>query len=177
MDMSDSSQDRLVGISRARAVIEKKQVATAPRDMEDKMPKKKQLAASITEMEEKMSKREEDTNGFEDEHNPTNPTDLADKVAGIMELLRTLTQGLGGLHGSSAMSIADVGQTLALRGLLQYLAAGTLLKVKEVAAILGYTPFNVYHLIRSGQLEGVRVGPKRLRVTAGELRRFLYAAQ
>jgi excisionase family DNA binding protein len=51
------------------------------------------------------------------------------------------------------------------------------LSIAEVAEYLGYKKWTVYKRIREGQLETIRLGPRRQRVTRDSLVRYLESMQ
>jgi len=48
-----------------------------------------------------------------------------------------------------------------------------LVQIRNVAAELACSSRHVYHMIREGQLEAVRLGPRALRITRESLDKFL----
>ena len=48
-----------------------------------------------------------------------------------------------------------------------------LYRLGEAAAVLGISKTSMYGLLRSGQIEAVKIGSKTRRITAVELRRYV----
>ena len=47
------------------------------------------------------------------------------------------------------------------------------LQIKKVAHLLDCSKEHIYHLIRTGQLDAIRVGPRALRISEKTISRFL----
>lgn len=48
-----------------------------------------------------------------------------------------------------------------------------LVQIRNVAAELACSKRHVYHMIREGQLEAIRLGPRALRITRDSLEKYL----